>query len=72
MIATLASVTLRGLLNRRRTLLLVLFGVLIVGVAALSRLSEPTESDAIEFTGRLLADFGLAVLLPRVAVIVGT
>jgi ABC-2 type transport system permease protein len=72
MIATLASVTLRGLLNRRRTLLLVLFGVLIVGVAALSRLSEPTESSAIEFTGRLLADFGLAVLLPLVAVIVGT
>ena len=72
MIATLASVTLRGLLNRRRTLLLVLFGVLIVGVAALSRLSEPTEGDALEFTGRLLADFGVAVLLPLVAVIIGT
>jgi ABC-2 type transport system permease protein len=72
MIATLASVTLRGLLNRRRTLLLALFGVLIVIIAALSRLSDPSDADALEFTGRLLADFGLAVLLPLVAVIVGT
>jgi ABC-2 type transport system permease protein len=72
MIPTLASVTLRGLLNRRRTLLLALLGILLVGVAALSRLSEPTEADALVFTGRLLADFGLAVLLPLVAVIIGT
>ena len=39
MIATLAAVTLRGLLNRRRTLLLVLAGLLMVGIAALSRLA---------------------------------
>ena len=72
MIPTLASVTLRGLLNRRRTLLLALLGILLIGVAALSRLSEPTEADALTFTGRLLADFGVAVLLPLVAVIIGT
>jgi ABC-2 type transport system permease protein len=72
MIGTLAAVTLRGLLNRRRTLLLVLAGVLMVGVAALSRLAESTEADALEFTAQLLADFGLGVLLPVVAVIVGT
>ena len=72
MIGTLAAVTLRGLLNRRRTLLLVLAGVLMVGVAALSRLAESTEADALQFTARLLADFGLGVLLPLVAVIVGT
>lgn len=72
MIGTLAAVTLRGLLNRRRTLLLVLAGLLMVGVAALSRLAESTEADALQFTSRLLADFGLGVLLPLVAVIVGT
>lgn len=72
MIATLASVTLRGLLNRRRTLLLALFGALIVVVAALSRLSDPSAAEALDFSGRLLADFGLAVLLPLVAVVVGT
>jgi len=72
MIVTLAAVTLRGLLNRRRTLLLVLAGVLMVGVAALSRLAEGTDADALQFTARLLADFGLGVLLPLVAVIVGT
>jgi ABC-2 type transport system permease protein len=72
MIGTLAAVTLRGLLNRRRTLLLVLAGALMVGVAALSRLAESTEADALQFTARLLADFGLGVLLPLVAVIVGT
>jgi ABC-2 type transport system permease protein len=72
MIGTLASVTLRGLLNRRRTLLLVLAGLLMVGVAALSRLGDASADETLSFTGRLLADFGLGVLLPLVAVIVGT
>lgn len=72
MIATLASVTLRGLLNRRRTLLLGLLAALIVVVAAVAQLSDASDADALRFTGRLLANFGLAVLLPLVAVIVGT
>jgi ABC-2 type transport system permease protein len=72
MIATLAAVTMRGLLNRRRTLLLVLAGVLMVAVAALSRLAEQTDAEATQLTARLLGDFGLGVLLPLVAVIAGT
>jgi ABC-2 type transport system permease protein len=72
MIATLVTITLRGLLNRRRTLLLALLGALLVLVAVLFRISSPADSEAATFTGRLLADFGLAVLLPLVAVIVGT
>lgn len=72
MIGTLAAVTLRGLLNRRRTLLLVLAGLLMVGVAALSRLGDASADESLTFAGRLLADFGLGVLLPLVAVIVGT
>lgn len=69
---TLVSLSLAGLLGRRRTVLLVLLGALIVGMAAIYRLTDPAEADAARFTGRLLADFGLGVLLPLVAVIVGT
>jgi len=72
MIATLASLTLRALLNRRRTLLLGLLGALIVAVAAIYRLGGPTADESLDFTGRLLANFGIAVLLPLVAVIIGT
>jgi len=72
MIVTLVSLTLRALLNRRRTLLLGLLGALIVVVAAVYRLGDPVADESFEFTGRLLADFGLAVLLPLVAVIIGT
>lgn len=72
MIATLASITFRALLNRRRTILLVLVGALLVTVAAIFRLSAPTVDEALGFTGRLLADFGIGVLVPLVAVIVGT
>jgi ABC-2 type transport system permease protein len=72
MTSTLASLTLRGLLNRRRTLLLGLIGALLVLVAVIFRLSSPTEAAVMRFAPRLLANFGLAVLLPLVAVIVGT
>jgi ABC-2 type transport system permease protein len=72
MIVTLASVSLRGLLNRRRTLLLGLFGALVVLVAVLFRLAEQPPDEVFGFTGQLLGNFGLAVLLPVVAVIVGT
>ena len=72
MIRTLVSLTFRALLNRRRTLLLGLVGALIVVVAAVFRLGTPGEAEALDFTGRLLANFGVAVLLPLVSVIVGT
>ena len=72
MIGTLASLTLRALLNRRRTLLLGLLGALIVVVAVIYRLGNPGADEAADFTGRLLANFGVAALLPLVTVIVGT
>jgi len=72
MILTLASLTFRALLNRRRTLLLGLLGALIVVVAVIFRLGDPTANEAARFTGRLLANFGVAALLPLVTVIVGT
>ena len=72
MISTLASLTFRAMLNRRRTLLLGLLGGVIVVVAVVYRLSASADAEALDFTGRLLANFGVAVLLPLVAVIVGT
>ena len=72
MILTLASLTFRALLNRRRTLLLGLLGALIVVVAVIFRLGNPSDDEAVRFTGRLLANFGVAALLPLVTVIVGT
>lgn len=72
MTSALVSITLRALLNRRRTLLLALLGALLVLIAVLYRLSNPADDEALEVTRRLLADFGIGVLLPLVAVIVGT
>jgi ABC-2 type transport system permease protein len=72
MIGTLVSLTIRGLLNRRRTLLLALVGILLIVVGALSRLADPSADEALTFSGRLLADFGIGVVLPLVAVVIGT
>jgi ABC-2 type transport system permease protein len=72
MIPTLVSISVRGLLNRRRTVLLGLFGGLVVLVAVLFRLADQPTDEALAFTGQLLGNFGLAVLLPLVAVIVAT
>ena len=72
MTAALLSITARALLNRRRTLLLALLGVLLVVATVLYRLANPDGSGSLDVTRALLADFGLGVLLPLVAVIVGT
>jgi ABC-2 type transport system permease protein len=72
MTAALVSITLRALLNRRRTILLALLGVLMVGIVGLYLLSDPTPEQALEVTRTLLSDLALGVLLPLVAVIVGT
>jgi ABC-2 type transport system permease protein len=72
MTSALAGITLRALLNRRRTLFLALLGALLVGSVLIYQLGAPTASESLEVTRVLLADFGLGVLLPVVAVIVGT
>ena len=72
MTAALLGITIRALLNRRRTLLLALVGALMILVAVLYRLGNPPDAEALEVTRTLLADFGLGVVLPLVAVIVGT
>jgi ABC-2 type transport system permease protein len=72
MTSVLIGLTLRALLNRRRTLLLALVGLLLIGITLILRLSELTDAESLEVTRNLLADFGLGVLIPLVAVIVGT
>jgi ABC-2 type transport system permease protein len=72
MIGALVSITLLALLNRRRTVLLGLLGVLMIGIVGLFLLSDPTPAQATEVTRALLSDLALGVLLPLVAVVVGT
>jgi ABC-2 type transport system permease protein len=72
MTGALVSLTLRALLNRRRTLLLALLGILVVAIVGLYRLSDPPPDQALEVTMTLLSDLAIGVLLPIVAVIVGT
>ena len=72
MTAALLAITSRALLNRRRTLLLALLGVLLIVVAVIYRLGNPDGAESLEVARALLGDFGIGVLLPLVAVIVGT
>jgi ABC-2 type transport system permease protein len=68
---TIAGLTLRQLLGRRRTLLLAGLGGLLVLVAILRRLGGEAGDEA-EWTTQLLATFGITTLLPLVALIIGT
>jgi ABC-2 type transport system permease protein len=68
---TIAVLTMRQLLGRRRTLLLAALGALMLVVAIIHRLGGDT-SDAAEWTIQLLATFGITTLLPLVALIIGT
>ena len=72
MTGALVSLTLRALLNRRRTLLLALLGILVIAIVGLYRLSDPPPDQALDVTRTLLSDLAIGVLLPIVAVIVGT
>lgn len=68
----LASITLRSLLNRRRTLLLALLGILLIVISGLSLLGETNPEQQLEVMRTLLSDLAIGVLLPLVAVIVGS
>jgi ABC-2 type transport system permease protein len=67
----IAGITLRQLLSRRRTLLLLLLGGVMVLVAVAFRVAGE-EARAVPFTSGLLADLGVATLMPLVALIFGT
>jgi ABC-2 type transport system permease protein len=67
----IAGITLRQLLSRRRTILLVLLGLVLVLVALAGRASEGGTGLDV-FTARLLSLFGIATLMPLVALLFGT
>ena len=64
--AVVARITYRALLGRRRVLLLAVLPLVLLGLAAAFRAGHGTHTDV------LLAHFGIAALLPLVALIVGT
>lgn len=65
------AITLRQLLSRRRTILLLLLGVVMILVALALRLGlDDIYWDL--YTSRLLDNFGLATLMPLVALLFGT
>jgi ABC-2 type transport system permease protein len=69
MMATVAYITTRGLFGRRRALLLLPLPVLLVGLALLCRAYEVNPAD---WGPPVLVGLGLAVVLPVIALIVGT
>jgi ABC-2 type transport system permease protein len=66
----IARITLRQLLSRRRTLLLIALGALLLLVAFVRRISSAGPDPG--FTADLLANLGIATLMPLVALIFGT
>jgi ABC-2 type transport system permease protein len=66
---TVLSITLRGMLGRRRFLLLLPLPIVQVGLAVLAQSLGASPSD---WAQPVLVAFGFAVLLPLIALIVGT
>jgi ABC-2 type transport system permease protein len=69
--AVIAGITLRQLLSRRRTILLLLLGGVLVLVALIYRLAGDGRDD-LDFTSGLLNNLGLAALMPLVALLFAT
>ena len=69
MSAVIARITLRQLLSRRRTLLLLALSAVVILVAILRRISNAGDA---KFTADLLSTLGIATLMPLVALIFGT
>lgn len=67
--STVLSITVRGMLGRRRFLLLLPLPVVLVGLAVLA---QGLGADPSDWAPPVLVAFGFAVLLPLVALIVGT
>ena len=67
--STVAYITARGLFGRRRALLLLPLPILLVGLALICRAYDVSPAD---WGQPVLVGLGLAVLLPVIALIVGT
>jgi ABC-2 type transport system permease protein len=67
---TIARITARGLLGRRRFLILLVLPLVLVGMTALVRTTAPDQ--ASEWGPTVLGGLGFNVVLPLIALIVGT
>jgi ABC-2 type transport system permease protein len=67
--STIAYLTFRGMLGRRRTLLLFLLPAMLIVLAIVLR---GTGNNDLETTTTVMQKFGVAVLLPILALIIGT
>jgi ABC-2 type transport system permease protein len=72
MIATITGVTVRGLLGRRRSLLLVLLALLPIGIALLIRVSGRVSLNDDEVVNAVMDRLIVTTLLPLVALVFGT
>jgi ABC-2 type transport system permease protein len=66
---TVASITLRATMGRKRAFLFALPSVVLVLVTVLLKLANPSGPD---WPSAILGDFGFAVVLPLTALIIGT
>ncbi len=69
--SVIAGITLRQLISRRRTVLLLLLGLVLIAVALVFQLAGE-EARAMRFTAGLLSTMGVGTLMPLVALILGT
>jgi ABC-2 type transport system permease protein len=67
--STVLMITLRGMLGRRRFLLLLPLPVILVGLAVLA---NGLGADPSDWAGPVLVGFGFAVMVPLIALIVST
>jgi ABC-2 type transport system permease protein len=66
---TVAGITVRATLGRRRALAFAVPAVILVGLTLILRASHPTEAS---WPDNVLGDFGFSILLPLTALIIGT
>src|ERR1700722_17651677 len=66
---TVASITLRATMGRRRALVFAIPPVILIGVSALLKIGSAERAD---WPSLILGSFGLAVVLPLTALIIGT
>jgi ABC-2 type transport system permease protein len=67
--STIAGITLRATLGRRRALLFAIPPVILIGITVILRAGHPPND---QWAYVVLGDFGFSVLLPLTALIIGT